>query len=52
MEDNISFNTYELSGYDNHVRYTVMTIGYRGCRGCHRMVVGFTTTYATRAYQH
>ena len=24
----------------------------RGCRGCDRMVVGFTTTYAISAYHH
>jgi hypothetical protein len=24
----------------------------RGCRGLHRMVVGFTTTYAISAYHH
>jgi len=24
----------------------------RGCRGCDRMVFGFTTTYAISAYHH
>ena len=42
------------------VRFYVYTTGssayrfniYEKCRGCDRMVVGFTTTYASSAYHH
>ena len=31
--------------------HTYLSVG-RGCRGRDRMIVGFTTTYAIRAYDH
>jgi hypothetical protein len=34
------------------VLYYFIQLLYRGCRGRHRMVVGFTTTCATSAYHH
>ena len=32
--------------------YKDVIIHQRGCRGCDRMVVGFTTTYAIKAYHN
>jgi hypothetical protein len=40
----------EESRVNHHNLYTCILS--RGCRGCDRMVVGITTTYAISAYHH
>jgi hypothetical protein len=39
-------------GHDHIVHMQSMFIAARDRRGCDRMVVGFTTTYAIRAYHY